>query len=146
MAAGDEQTSEVITYIRSRDALKALEKNIDIRGKFSTSHADFLSRFPSPFAINNFESLFIYYGKRVDARVDTETGTATIKVEAFTPQDAYIINRQLLNLSEALVNRLSSRAQSKGIAEAQKQVELAARRVKNAADRSCTVSQCPRAN
>jgi capsular polysaccharide transport system permease protein len=76
--------------------------------------------------------LFEYYGKRVDARMDSEAGTATIKVEAFTPQDAYIINRHLLDLSEALVNRLNARAQSKGIIEAEKQVELATQRAKAA--------------
>lgn len=132
MSGGQEQTSEVLTYIRSRDALKALEKNIDIRDKFAAPQADFLSRFPLPFAENSFESLFKYYGKRVDARIEIETGTATIKVEAFTPQDAYIINHELLDLSEVLVNRLNNRAQSKGIIEAQRQVELATQRVKNA--------------
>lgn len=132
MSGGHEQTSEVLTYVRSRDALKALEKNIAIRDKFSTPQADFLSRFPLPFTTNSFETLFKYYGKRVDARIDAETGTATIKVEAFTPQDAYIINRELLGLSEALVNRLNGRAQSKGIVEAQKQVELATQRARSA--------------
>ncbi|ANI78477.1 Capsule polysaccharide export inner-membrane protein BexC [Sphingobium sp. EP60837] len=132
LSGGQEQTNEVLTYVRSRDALKALEKTVHIRDKFSTPQADFLSRFPQPFADNSFESLFKYYGKRVDARLDAEAGTAIIKVEAFAPQDAYVINRQLLDLSEGLVNRLNSRAQSKGIAEAQKQVELAAQRARNA--------------
>lgn len=132
LSGGQEQTNEVLTYVRSRDALKGLEKTVDIRDRFSTSRADFLSRFPQPFADHSFESLFKYYGNRVDARMDTESGTAIIKVEAFTPKDAYIINRELLDLSEALVNRLNSRAQSKGIVEAQRQVELATERAKNA--------------
>lgn len=131
MSGGHEQTSEVLTYVRSRDALRALEKNIDVRDKFATPDADFLSRFPAPLADNTFEGLFRYYSKRIDARIDAETGTATIKVEAFTPQDAYVINRELLDLSEALVNRLNSRSQSKGILEAQRQVELATQRAKN---------------
>ena len=63
--------------------------------------------------------------------MDTEAGTAVIKVEAFTPQDAYIINRQLLDLSEALVNRLNERARTKGIVEAQRQVDLATQRARN---------------
>lgn len=132
LSGGQEQTNEVLTYVRSRDALKALEKTVDVRGKFSTSQADFLSRFPQPLSDSSFESLFRYYGKRVDARLDSETSTAIIKVEAFTPEDAYIINRQLLDLSEALVNKLNGRAQSKGILEAQKQVELATQRARNA--------------
>lgn len=132
LSAGQEQTNEVLTYVRSRDALIALEKNTSARDKFSSADADFLSRFPQPFADGSFESLFKYYGKMVDARLDTETGTATIKVKAFSPQDAFSINRQLLDLSEALVNRLNSRAQNKGITEAQKQVELAIARARSA--------------
>ncbi|WP_252364969.1 capsule biosynthesis protein [Sphingobium yanoikuyae] len=132
LSGGHEQTSEVLTYVQSRDALKALTEKIDLRDKFSSPQADALSRFPRPFSDGSFESLFKYYGKRVDARIDQENGTATIKVEAFTPQDAYIINRELLGLSENLVNQLNMRSQSKGIVEAQKQVELATQRARSA--------------
>ncbi len=132
LSGGQEQTNEVLTYMRSRDALQALAKNVEIRKKFSLPGTDFLSRFPQPFSDNSFESLFKYYGKRVDARLDSETWTATIRVEAFTPKDAYIINRELLDLSEGLVNRLNQRAQSRGVVEAQKQVELATQRAKSA--------------
>ena len=132
LSGGQEQASEVLTFVRSRDALRALEKDADVRGKFSAPQADILSRFPKPFSDGSFESLFKYYGDMVDARLDNESGTAIIKVRAFAPQDAYVINRQLLDLSEALVNRLNTRAQTKGITEAQKQVELATARAKAA--------------
>lgn len=130
LSGGQEQTNEVLTYVRSRDALRALEKGAAVQEKFATSQADILSRFPVPFSDNSFESLFKYYGKMVEARLDSETSTAIIKVKAFTPQDAYVINRQLLDLSEGLVNRLNMRAQNKGIAEAQRQVDLATERAK----------------
>ncbi|MCW6531257.1 Wzz/FepE/Etk N-terminal domain-containing protein [Sphingomonas sp. MMSM20] len=132
MSSGQEQANEVLTFVRSRDALKALEKNPDIRAKFASAQADFISRFPHPFSEDTFENLFKYYDKMVDARLDAETGTATIKVQAFTPQDAYEINQQLLYLSEALVNRLNARAQTKAIAEAQNQVRVATIRAKAA--------------
>jgi capsular polysaccharide transport system permease protein len=64
----------------------------------------------------------------VDARLDSETGLAIITVKAFTARDAQEINAQLLDLSETLVNQLNTRAQSQGIAEAQKQVTLATER------------------
>lgn len=130
MSGGQEQTNEVLTFVRSRDALKALEQYPGVRSKFATDQADFLSRFPKTFSNDSFESLFKYYGDMVDARFDTEAGTATIMARAYNPQDAYAINLRLLELSEELVNRLNARAQAKGIAEAQKQVELAAERAK----------------
>lgn len=130
LSGGQEQANEVLTYVRSRDALKALEKDVRVREKFAPSQADIFSRFPQPWSDHSFESLFKYYGKMVDARMDTETSTAIIKVRAFTPQDAFAINRQLLDLSEALVNKLNGRAQTKAIVEAQKQVDLATDRAK----------------
>lgn len=125
LSAGQEQTNEVLAYVRSRDALKSLEKDVGIREQFANSGADILSRFPGPLSQNTFEDLFRYYGNMVDARLDSDTGLAVIKVKAFNAQDAYTINAKLLNLSEELVNRLNSRAQTNGIAEAQKQVDLA---------------------
>ena len=130
ISGGQEQTNEVLTFVQSRDALKALEKDPGVRGMFTSSQTDIFSRFPRPFSNDSFESLFKYYGNMIDARFDTEAGTAIIKARAFTPQDAYHINSRLLDLSEGLVNRLNSRAQTKGISEAQKQVELATARAK----------------
>jgi len=132
LSGGQEQTNEVLTFVRSRDALKRLEQNPGVRDRFSTGEADFLSRFPKPFSDSSFESLFKYYGDMVEARLDSEVGTAIIKVRAFTPRDAYIINARLLDLSEELVNRLNARAQTKGIAEAQRQVALATDRARAA--------------
>lgn len=130
MSGGQEQTNEVLTFVRSRDALKGLETSPGIRDKYGAPEADYFSRFPRPLSDSSFESLFKYYGDMLDANFDTEAGTATIRARAFTPQDAYAINARLLDLSERLVNRLNSRAQSKGVVEAQRQVELAAKRAK----------------
>ena len=132
LSGGQEQTNEVLAYVHSRDALKALEKDPGIRSQLSSPQADILSRFPGPFTKDSFENLYKYYGKMVSARLDTETGTAIINVKAFTAADAYKINHRLLDLSEALVNRLNARAQTKGVAEAQKQVDLATERAKAA--------------
>lgn len=132
MSGGQEQTNEVLTFVRSRDALKALEKQPGIRDKYATLDVDIFSRFPRPLSDNSFESLFKYYGDMVDARFDADAGTAVIKARAFTAKDAYQINRRLLDLSEDLVNRLNSRAQTKGIDEAQRQVLLATDRAKAA--------------
>ncbi|MFK4874882.1 Wzz/FepE/Etk N-terminal domain-containing protein [Novosphingobium sp. ZW T3_23] len=130
LSSGQEQTNEVLEYVRSRDALKALEKDTSIAARFGSPQADPISRFPHPFSDGSFEDLYRFYGKMVSASVDAETSTAILTVKAFTPEDAYQINAKLLNLSEEMVNRLNARAQNRGIAEAQKQVDEAAERVR----------------
>lgn len=132
LSGGQEQASEVLAFVRSRDALKALENDPHIRAKFASSEADVFSRFPQFLQSGTFEDLYKYYGKMVDAKLDTETGLSIITAKAFTARDAYEINSRLLSLSENLVNRLNARAQNRGIAEAQKQVSLATERAKNA--------------
>jgi capsular polysaccharide transport system permease protein len=130
LSSGQEQANEVLEFVRSRNALKALEKDGGIVARFSSPEADPISRFPHPFSDASFESLYKFYNKMVSASVDSETGTAIVTVKAFTPEDAYQINVKLLQLSEGMVNRLNERAQNRGIAEAQKQVEEASERVR----------------
>lgn len=131
LSGGQEQTNEVLDYVRSRDALQGLEKVWNVRSAYS-QHGDILSRFPGPLASNSFEDMYKYYDKMVSARLDTETGTAVLTAKAFTPQDARAINETLLQLSEALVNKLNMRSQSRGIAEAERQVVQATERVRKA--------------
>lgn len=132
LSGGQEQASEVMAYVRSRDALQALEKSAGFRARYAAPSLDPLSPFPGLLQRDNFENLYQYYGKQVDVKMDAETGTSTITVRAFSPRDAYAINRRLLELSEGLVNRLNDRIRNRAISEALRQVEIASGRVKTA--------------
>src|SRR4029079_8880144 len=92
----------------------------------------FLSRFPRPFREDKFENLYRYYGSMVGADTDPASGMALLQVKAFTANDAYEMNERLLDLSEQLVNRLNQRAEGKAIAEAERRVQEAESRVRNA--------------
>jgi capsular polysaccharide transport system permease protein len=85
LSGGQEQTNEVLDYVRSRDALQGLEKAWNVRSAYS-QHGDIFSRFPGPLASNSFEDMYKYYDKMVSARLDTETGTAVLTAKAFTPR------------------------------------------------------------
>lgn len=132
LSSGQEQTKEVLQYIRSRNALKDLESSINVRSKYSERGGDFLSRFPAPLRDSSFENLYRYYGSMVGAEVDQDSGLAVLETHGFTPQDAYQINARLLDLSELLVNRLNERAEGRAIAEGERRVAQAEERVRNA--------------
>jgi len=132
LSAGQEQTNEVLVYARSRDALSALERDRTANPAVAWSHGDALARFPTLLSDGGFEGLYKYYGRMVDARLDSETGTAIVTTKAFSARDAYALNRNLLELSEELVNKLNNRAQDRGITEAQRQVDIATARARNA--------------
>lgn len=129
---GAEQSSEIIGYLRSRDALKELSEKVDVRAAFASSEADFISRYPLLYQSDNFESLYKYYGSMVSTEADGETGLTVLRVKAYTAQEAQILNAGLLGLGENLVNRLNERINAQAITEARARVELAQDRVRDA--------------
>lgn len=131
LSRGQEETSAVMDYIRSRDGLTGLQKTTDVRQIFERADVDRLSRYPTigedP---TKFENLFDYYKDKVDVHLDMDSGLAVLKVKAFDPAAAEKLNARLLELSEQLVNRLNARAQDARIVEAERRVRDAQDRVR----------------
>lgn len=132
LGGGQEQSSEILGYLRSRDALQDVSRTVDVRAIYSAEEADWLSGFPAPLSEGNFEDLYHFYSDMVFAGPDPESGLTTLRVNAFRPEDAQKLNAGLLDLSERLVNRLNERINSKAITEAEERVRLAEQRVRNA--------------
>lgn len=132
LSGGQEQTNEILDYIRSRDAMAELSARSMLRARFMSPEADALSRYPAPFVADRVENLYRYYRKMIDTQLDHDTGLAILRTKGFTPEDAYALNARLLDLSETLVNRLNNRAQDKAIAEAERRVEAAQVRLRTA--------------
>ena len=132
LGSGAEQTSEIIGYLRSRSALSDLTERADVRGAFGSPKADFFSRYPTLFQDNSFESLYEYYGSMISTQSDTETGLTVLRVKAYSAEEAQILNAGLLDLGEALVNRLNQRVNTKAIEEASDRVQEAQNRVREA--------------
>ena len=126
---GQEQNNEIVSYLRSRDALSALAETTDVRGAFASEEADFVSRFPQFWQSDNFESLYEYYGSMVSSAPDPDTGLTVLRVQAYTAEEAQALNAGLLELSEQLVNRLNQRVNSQAISDSLARVEEAQQRV-----------------
>lgn len=132
MGGSQNQASEVVDYLRSRNGLADLQRQIKVAGRFGEERADFLSRYPRPWQDENFESLYDYYGSMVSIKVDPDSNSVVLNVRAFEARDARDVNSQLLVLGEQMVNRLNARAQKNAIAEAEQRVTDATDRVRNA--------------
>lgn len=129
LSAGQEQSNQVIDYVRSRSALEVLVKSLGIRKFYGDPGIDALSRFPRSWEDNSFENLFDYYGGKVEISRDADTGLIVLRTIAFTPKAAAAINETLLRQSEALVNRLNENARTTAIQEATSRVAEAEQRV-----------------
>jgi len=132
IAKAPDDVYSVNDFVTSRDAIAALEKDIDLRGLFGRPEADYLARYPNLFYDSSNESFYKYYQKRITVEYDTTTEITTITVKAFRADDAQKLASLLIQESEALVNRLNERAHANAIRDAENDVKLAESRVTDA--------------
>jgi capsular polysaccharide transport system permease protein len=112
-------------YILSRDALRELDHKLSLRKIYANKGADVFNRFPGLTADESFEEFYRYYVKHVGVDYDSVSSISILSVRAFTSQDAYEINRLLLDMSERLVNTLNDRSRQDLVRFADDEVKIA---------------------
>src|SRR5580704_7808176 len=109
-AGGSEDAYAVHDYITSRDAVRRLEREVDLRELLSRPEGDLITRFPGVwFWRKDFEALYKAYSHFVTVDIDSASGVSTLQVKAYRPEDAQRIAQALLAFSEQLVNTLNER-------------------------------------
>lgn len=120
-------------YVKSRDALKDLNRGNAFARAYSHSDISIFNRFNSLQWGGSFEDLYKYYLKRIEVHRDTTSSITTLTVRAYGPRDAYRFNERLLEMAEATVNELNRRGRQDLIRFAQVEVEGAKARARDAA-------------
>jgi capsular polysaccharide transport system permease protein len=108
----------VTSYIRSRAIIDDLSSKIDLRAIFRRPGVDFWARLKPDATI---EELTDYWNSMVSTYVDPPSGIVTVKIRAFRADDAVALVKAVLGLSEALVNRISDRAQRDSVENSEKE-------------------------
>jgi capsular polysaccharide transport system permease protein len=128
-----DDTYSVHEYVRSRDALKELDKTLQVRAAYSRDTIDVVSRFPGvTWWDNSFEALFRHYLRHVAVEYDTTSSITLLRIRAYTPEDAQKVNEALLQMGERLVNNLNTRSRQDLIAVAEREVRQAEERARTA--------------
>lgn len=130
--AGDEIYAAQ-NFIQSRDALAQLDKDVGISRAYSSDKISIFDRFNPLNLDSTRENLFKYYRNHVSINHDTSSSITTLTVRAYSPDDAYKIDRRLLELAEELVNRLNERGRQDMIGFAEKEVAIAKQHATSAA-------------
>lgn len=120
-------------FVRSRDALKELNRNGAVERAYSRKDVSIFDRFNPLGLSGSFEDLYGYYRGKVDIRYDSNSSTTTLTVRAFAPEDAHRFNRQLLSLAEQTVNKLTERGRSDLVNYARREAAEAAVAARQAA-------------
>jgi capsular polysaccharide transport system permease protein len=123
-SAISEDTYAVHEYLMSRDAVRRLEREDDLRTLLDRPEGDLISRFPGAwFWRKDFEALYKAYSRFVSVEAATSSGVSTLQVKAYRPEDAQRLARALLTFSEQLVNTLNDRARRDALAVFRREVD-----------------------
>jgi len=93
-------------HILSMDMLMQVDQKLDLREAFSSPRFDF---FLSMAKDASREEFLQYYRDRVHVDVDDTSGLITIRAQAFSPEVAQAINREVVAISEDFINESSHR-------------------------------------
>jgi capsular polysaccharide transport system permease protein len=124
-----DDTAAVQDFIMSRDAVRKLEHQNDLRAILGRPDGDFVARFPGILRRSDFEALFRRYDYFVSVETDTSTGVTSLSVKAFRPEDAQKIASALLTYSEQLINELNERSRRDAVETGQREVDHAQERI-----------------
>ncbi len=102
-------------FLESRDAARLLEKTAGLREAFAPARMDPFWRFPNLFTSNTEEGFYRHFQRLITADFNSTTGVSTLKMQAFSPEDAQRLAAALLEAAEGLVNRLNERAKRDAI-------------------------------
>lgn len=120
-------------YLLSRDILRDLDAaGLSVRAIFTRPQADRLSRHPRFWRHDSQEALHEYFLDRVSVTEDDAKGILTLRVIAFTADDAHGLARAMVRLAEAMINRMNERSQRDATASAEEEVRLARREIADA--------------
>ncbi|WP_052068535.1 hypothetical protein [Thalassobacter stenotrophicus] len=132
LASSGSTTSDsyiVLSYLASRELVEAVDAELDLRGAYSATDVDPLSRL-EPDA--NAEEFVNYWQRRIRTQFDPTSGIIEFEVQSFTPEHAREIANAVLDLTQALVNDLSANARSDALRFAREEVELQEVRIRDA--------------
>lgn len=128
-----EEVESAKEFVASRDALRALNANEQVRQAYTRPHISVFDRFDPTGLYSSFEDLYRYYISHVVIESNATTSVSTLTVRAYTAADAQRFNRRLLEMAEATVNRLNVRGREDMIRFASVEVDDSKAKAREAA-------------
>lgn len=119
----------IAEYVESREVVQEIQKVLDLRRMFNPGTWDFIAEAPTHLTIEEFVD---YWNGQVKLSVDNTSGLVTLRVRTFTPEDSLKLSREIVGLSEKMVNRLMRRNEANVLEEASRELTNAKKRLETA--------------
>ncbi len=123
----------VLNYVKSRAIVADLGGRDYMEKKFARSGVDYFSRLGRN---ANVEEIWKYWLSHISASVDTLSGILTVRADAFQPKDALDVARDIVRLSEELVNKITLRNRSDALSRAELEVTLSRQMLADAREKT----------
>jgi capsular polysaccharide transport system permease protein len=112
----------VIDYIRSRKIIDDLGGSRFVEGYYSGGDIDWISRLQIG---ETLEDIWDYWRSKVSAIIDTQSNILTLRVRAYSADDARAIAQKIVARGENLVNQISERSRRDAVERAEREVQAA---------------------
>lgn len=123
----------VLNYVKSRAIVADLGGRDYMEKKFARSGIDYFSRLGRN---ANAEEIWKYWLSHISASVDTLSGILTVRTDAFQPKDALDVARDIVRLSEDLVNKITVRNRTDALSRAELEVTLSRQMLADAREKT----------
>jgi len=123
----------VLNYVKSRAIVADLGGRDYMEKKFARSGVDYFSRLGRN---ANVEEIWKYWLSHISASVDTLSGILTVRTDAFQPKDALDVARDIVRLSEELVNKITLRNRADALSRAELEVTLSRQMLADAREKT----------
>lgn len=122
-------TDILYEFIQSQDMIGEIDKTLNLRELYSWPEDDPVFSLPKDAPI---EDLVDYWQRMVKLDYSSGTGLIEVRVQAFRPEDAQEIAKQIVIASTVMINELSSIARKDATGYAEDELEQAVQRLKTA--------------
>ncbi len=119
----------IAQYIKSQDVVAEIDRRFGFSTIYRPSGADFFFRFGKA---KSLEEKTDYWRSVVDPFFDMQTGVISVKIRAFSPEDAHRVASLVLELAEKTVNDMSERSRQDSLSFARTEVAKAEEKLREA--------------
>lgn len=118
-SVGSENAMVVRDYLLARETIAGLDRQLGLRAHYR--QGDALQAFPAWFEDATLEQFYEYLPKMATFNVDSQSGVASLRVKAFTPELALRVNDSMLAMARERIKTLNEqiRQDTLGIASAE---------------------------
>ena len=129
VSTGGAETLVINDFVESQDLMLKVQDKLDIKSHYSNKAIDAFSRLSKDASL---EEMLKYFRKHVHMMRDSQSGVVTLTTRAYDPNTARDIAKLVIELSEKLVNDMSTRMEEDALVSARDEVAIAEEKVKAA--------------